>query len=195
MDLLAAIAENQKFKYVVKNEGFDAAMGAVQSGQADGMIAGMTINDKRKLTFDFSDGYFGDGQILVVPAASDITSLDGLSGKNIAVKTSTAGAEYAQSISGQYGFTLQFYEDSPTMYTAVVNGTNDACFEDFSVIGWAIKTDSLALKTVGEVINPGYYGFAVKLGTVPELITMFNAGLANLKSNGEYEKILAKYGY
>ena len=48
MDILAAIAEDQGFKYEVKNEGFDAAMGSVQSGQADAMIAGMTINDERR---------------------------------------------------------------------------------------------------------------------------------------------------
>ena len=47
-------------------------MGAVQAGQADGMIAGMTITDPRKETFDFSDGYFDDGQVLVVPASSSI---------------------------------------------------------------------------------------------------------------------------
>ncbi|MDR0862176.1 MAG: transporter substrate-binding domain-containing protein [Oscillospiraceae bacterium] len=195
MDLLAAIAVDQGFTYTIHNEGFDAAMGAVQSGQADGMIAGMTIKDSRKETFDFSDGYFADGQILVVPSGSAIASLDDLSGKVVAVKTSTAGADYALEISGQYGFTLQYYEDSPTMYTAVINGTNEACFEDFSVVGWAIVEDGLALQTVGDVINPGYYGFAVKKGTNPELITLFNAGLANIKSSGQYDTILAKYGY
>jgi polar amino acid transport system substrate-binding protein len=195
MDLLAAIAAEQGFKYTVKNEGFDAAMGAVQSGQADAMIAGMTIKDERKKTFDFSDGYFADGQILVVPTGSAIASLDDLAGKNVAVKTSTAGAEYAQEISGQYGFNLQFYEDSPTMYTAVVNGTNDACFEDFSVVGWAIKNDGLKLATVGDVINPGNYGFATKKGSNAELITKFNAGLKSIRDNGKYDEILAKYGY
>ena len=195
MDILAAVANDQGFKYEVQNIGFDAAMGAVQAGQADGMIAGMTITDKRKATFDFSDGYFDDGQVLVVPANGSIASLDDLKGVNVAVKTSTQGATYAQSISGQYGFTLQFYEDSPTMYTAVTNGSNGACFEDRSVIGWAIKEQGLALKTVGDVINPGSYGFAVKKGANADLLTMFNKGLANIKANGTYTTILAKYGY
>ncbi|MDR2648528.1 MAG: transporter substrate-binding domain-containing protein [Clostridiales bacterium] len=195
MDLLAAIAKDQGFSYAVKNEGFDAAMGAVQSGQADGMIAGMTITDKRKETFDFSEGYFQDGQILVVAEGSSISGLEDLNGQAAAVKTSTQGADYAQSISDQYGFTLQFYEDSPTMYTAVINGINAACFEDFSVIGWAIKNDGLALKTVGDIINPGAYGFATKKGSSPELLDMFNKGLASIKSNGQYDEILARYGY
>ncbi|MDR1778770.1 MAG: transporter substrate-binding domain-containing protein [Clostridiales Family XIII bacterium] len=195
MDLLAAIAEDQGFAYEIKNEGFDAAMGAVQSGQADGMIAGMTIKEERKETFDFSDGYFEDGQIFVVAADSDIDSLEDLNGTVVAVKTSTAGADYAASIADEYGFTLQYYEDSPTMYTAVINGVNVACFEDFSVIGWAIKNDGVKLKTVGDVINSAPYGFAVKKGENAELIELFNAGLANIKENGKYDEILAKYGY
>jgi polar amino acid transport system substrate-binding protein len=195
MDLMAAIAEDQGFKYEMHNEGFEPAMGAVQSGQADGMIAGMSITDVRKETYDFSNGYFEDGQIFVVPSDSDIASLEDLSGTVVAVKTSTQGAEYAESIKDEYGFTLQYYEDSPTMYTAVLNGTNAACFEDFTVIGWAIKSEDVALKTLGDKVNVKEYGFGVKKGTNADLIEKFNAGLANLKSSGKYEEILAKYGY
>ena len=195
MDILAAVAEDQGFTYEVKNEGFDASMGAVQSGQADAMIAGMTITEKRKETFDFSEGYFEDGQILVVKTDSDVTSFADLAGKTVAAKTSTQGAEYAQQVAEEYGFEVVFYEDSPTMYTAVVNGTNAACIEDRSVVGWAIKQENLDLVTIGDVINPGYYGFAVRKGENTELLEKFNAGLANIKANGKYDEILAKYGY
>lgn len=196
MDLLAAIAEDQGFKYDMHNEGFDAAMGAVQAGQADAMIAGMTINDKRKETFDFSEGYFEDGSILVVPAENtDITCAEDLAGKLVAAKKGTTSTTYAESIKDTIGFDITYFEDSPTMYQAVITGSAAACFEDRSVIGWAIKNDNVALKTIGEVVNPGYYGFATKKGQNTELIDMFNKGLANIKANGKYDEILAKYGY
>lgn len=195
MDILAAIAEDQGFKYEMHNEGFDASMGAVQSGQADAMIAGMTIKPDRAEIFDFSEGYFDDGQIMVVGKDSDIDSLDDLKGKVVAAKTSTVSSEYCESVKDEYGFTMQYYEDSPTMYTAVINGANACCFEDRSVVGWAIKKEGLALKTIGDVVNPGSYGFAVKKGQNAELIEMFNKGLANIKANGTYKKLLEKYGY
>ena len=195
MDLLAAIAADQGFEYEVRNEGFDASMGAVQSGQADAMIAGMTITDERAETYDFSEGYFEDGQILVAPANSGIESWEDLEGKVLAVKTGTMGADYAEANAEKYGYTLQYYEDSPTMYTAVINAANDACVEDYNVICWSIKTGDVKLATVGDIVNPAYYGFAVKKGENPELIEMFNAGLANIKANGEYDKILWNYGY
>lgn len=195
MDIFAAIAEDQGFKYEMHNEGFDAAMGAVQSGQADGMIAGMTINDKRKESFDFSEGYFEDGQIMVVAADSDIKTVEDLKGKTVAAKTSTMSAELTAAYAEEIGFEVVYYEDSPTMYTAVLNGTNVACFEDRSVIDWAIKSEGLALKTVGDIQNSAYYGFAVQKGTNSELIEMFNKGLSDIKENGKYDEILAKYGY
>ena len=194
MDLLAAIAKDQGFSYEMKNVGFDAAMGAVQAGQADGMIAGMTIKDERKKTFDFSDGYFEAGQILVVSANSSVASLADLKGKTVAVKAGTMGRDYAESVKAKYGFTTQTYKDSPTMYQAVIGGSNDACFEDAPVVQYAIAKQGVKLKTLGDVINPLPYGFAVQKGKVPELITMFNKGLANIKASGEYTKILANYG-
>ena len=162
MEILAAIAEDQGFKYEMHNEGFDAAMGAVQSGQADAMIAGMTINEKRKATFDFSDGYFEDGTVLVVSETSTVKTLEDLRGKSVAAKKGTTSTTYAESIKEKYGFTIEYFEDSPAMYNAVVSGNHDACFEDFSVIGWAIKNDNIKLQIVGDVVNSGFYGFAVK---------------------------------
>ncbi|MGI5874923.1 MAG: transporter substrate-binding domain-containing protein [Bacillota bacterium] len=195
MELLAAIAEDQGFEYEVKNEGFDASMGAVQSGQADAMIAGMTITEERAETFDFSEGYFEDGQILVAPENSDVAAWEDLSGKKLAAKTGTMGADYAAANADKYGYTVEYYEDSPTMYTAVTNGANAACVEDYNVICWAIEQGEVQLATVGDIVNPAYYGFAVKKGQNAELLDMFNAGLANIKDSGKYDEILAKYGY
>ena len=194
MDILAAIAADQGFEYTMENVGFDAALGQVQAGQADAVIAGMTIKPERAEIFDFSEGYFMDGQIMVVAADSDIDSIDDLAGKVVATKAGTMGLEYAEANKEQYGYTTTMFEGSVEMYQAVAQGSCVACFEDRAVIGTAIKNGDVNLKTVGEVINPAPYGFAVKKGTYPELIEMFNKGLENIKANGKYDEILAKYG-
>ncbi|MBQ4129012.1 MAG: transporter substrate-binding domain-containing protein [Ruminococcus sp.] len=193
MDIMAAIAEDQGFEYNMMNVGFDPALAKVQAGQADAVIAGMTITDERKEIFDFSEGYFEDGQVMVVAKDSDIDSLDDLKGEVVATKNGTMGAEYANANKDEYGYTTKAFEGSNEQYQAIINGNCVACFEDYTVIGDAIK-NGVELKTVGEKINPSFYGFAVKKGTNPELIEMFNAGLANIKENGKYDEILAKYG-
>lgn len=193
MEIMAAIAEDQGIKYEMHNEGFDASMGAVQSGQADAMIAGMTITDERKETFDFSEPYFDDGQVIV---AKEGTTLDDLKGKTVAAKTSTVGGEYAESIKDQYGFTINYYEGSDNMYQAVSTGADVACVEDFSVIGYAIKTGEVKLSIISsEPANVKGYGFAVQKGKNAELLQKFNAGLANIKASGKYAEILKQYGY
>lgn len=48
MDLIKAIAKDQGFNITIKNPGFDVALNDVQTGHADGMIAGMTVTDARK---------------------------------------------------------------------------------------------------------------------------------------------------
>lgn len=193
MDLLAAIAEDQGFAYTMENVGFDPALAAVLAGQADAFIAGATITEKRMETYDFSDGYFEDGQILVVAANSDIDALEDLNGKVVATKTGTMGREFAEEHKETYGYTTIAFESSTEMYMAVVQGQAAACFEDRSVAADAINK-GLELKLVGDVINPSFYGIGVLKGANAELIAMVNAGLENLKANGKYEEILAKYG-
>ncbi len=195
MEIMDAVAKDQGFEYEMHNEGFDASMGAVQAGQADAMIAGMTITDERKKTFDFSDAYFEDGQVLVVKPDSDIKGFEDLKDKKVACKTSTVSGEYAESVKDKYGFEIDYFEGSDTMYQAVVTGSADACIEDFSVIGYAIKDQNVELKIITDPVNVKGYGFAVKKGQNSELVEMFNKGLSNIKKSGDYDKILEKYGY
>lgn len=194
MDIMAAVAEDQGIKYEIHNEGFDASMGAVQSGQADAMIAGMTITDERKETFDFSEAYYDEGVVLVVKPDSGIESLEDIKGKKVACKTSTVGGEYGESLKEEYGIEINYYEGSDTMYQAVVSGAADICIEDYAPISYAIKTGAVDLKVITEPVEVRGYGFAVKKGENAELLKMFDAGLANIKANGKLEEIMTKYG-
>jgi len=195
MDLLEAIAKDQGFKYEVKALGFDASLQAVEAGQADGVIAGMSITDKRKEKFDFSESYYNVPVTIAVKADADIKSLDDLKGKAVAVKKGTTGATFAESVKDKYNFKITVYDDSPTMYQAIVTGNEVACFEDYPVMAYAIKTNTnLKLKVVEAVKEQETpYGFAVKKGQNAELIEKFNAGLANIKKNGVFDEIINRY--
>ena len=58
MDILAAVAEDQGFTYEVQPLGFDNAVMAVETGEADGIMAGLSIDEENRETFDFSDSYY-----------------------------------------------------------------------------------------------------------------------------------------
>lgn len=195
VDIVAAIAEDQGFNYELKSLGWDASIAACQAGQADGMIAGASITDERKESgWMFSDGYYTATQCMAVAENSDIKGFEDLKDKQVAVKTGTQGAAYAESLKDEYGFTLNYFEDSPTMYQAVAGGQAVACFEDTPIMAASIKDGGLGLKIVEGSENDGAdYGFAIFNSDEQELLDMFNAGLANIKANGKYDEIIAKY--
>ncbi len=195
VDIMKAIAEDQGFEAELKSLGWDAAIAACQAGQADGLIAGASITDERKASgWIFSDGYFTATQCMTVLAGSDIKGFADLSGKMVAVKTGTQGAAYAESLKEANGFDITYFEDSPTMYQAVIGGQCVACFEDTPIMAATIKENALPLEIVEGSENEGApYGFAVFKAEKQELIDKFNAGLANIKANGKYDEILAKY--
>lgn len=195
VDILAAVAEDQGFEYELKSLGWDAAIAACQSGQADGMIAGASITDERKDSgWKFSDGYYNATQSIAVKADSDIAGFADLDGKNVGVKTGTQGAAYAESLADENGFTITYFEDSPTMYQAVLGGQVTACFEDTPIMAASIKDGELDMKIVEGTENEGApYGFAIFNADNQELLDMFNAGLKDIKDNGKYDEIVAKY--
>ncbi len=195
MDLMEAIAKDQGINYEIKALGFDASVQALEAGQVDGVIAGMSITDKRKEKFDFSEAYYNVPVTIAVKADAEIKSLDDVKGKKVAVKKGPTGATFAESVKDKYDLKITTYDDSPTMYQAIVTGTEVACFEDYPVMAYAIKTNTnLKLKVVDavkEMETP--YGFAVKKGQNKELVEKFNKGLENVKKNGVFDEIINRY--
>ncbi|MGO2696226.1 amino acid ABC transporter substrate-binding protein/permease [Bavariicoccus seileri] len=194
MDLIRAIAEDQGFEIEIRPLGFNAAVQALEAKQVDGVIAGMSITDERKQSFDFSDPYYSAGTTFAVKKDSGIKSYDDLNGKTVAVKTGTTGADFVNSIKDEYNLKITTFEDSANMYEDVLAGNSDAAFEDTPVMAYAIKSQGLELEIPTDTEEAkSDLGFAVSKGENAELLQMFNDGLANLQASGEFEEILNKY--
>ena len=195
VDIIKAIAQDQNFKIDIQSLGWDAGVAAVQAGQADALIAGATIKQERiDSGWIFSDGYYNATQTFVVSEDSDIASYEDLKGKNVAVKNGTAGADFANSLKDEYGFTVTVFEDSPTMYQDVILGNSAACVEDTPIMAASIKEGNLALKIPEGMESDGApYGLAIMDEKNQELLDMFNKGLEDIKANGTYDEIIAKY--
>ena len=195
MDILAAIAKDQGFTYDLHYVGWDAAIAECQAGQADGMIAGASITEERQANgWIFSDGYYDATQGMAVAADSDIASIQDLAGKTVVVKNGTMSDQYATALSEEIGFTVTRVSTSPDMYQQVMGGQAAACFDDTPILKYSIKAGDLTMKFVeGTENEPASYGFAIFNADNQELIDLFNAGLANIKANGTYDEIIAKY--
>jgi polar amino acid transport system substrate-binding protein len=195
IDILRAVAEDQGFSYELRSLGWDAAVAAVMNGEAQALMAGATIKQSRIDTgWIFSEPYFYAAQTFVVPLSSTVSSFADLKGKTVAVKNGTSGADFAYSLRSKYDFKIKVFQDSPSMYSEVINGGCDALVEDAPTMADNIKKDRLPLYIPQGMADAGSpYGFVIMDVKNFELLEMFNAGLKNIMENGRYQKILEKY--
>ena len=192
MDMLKEISKREHFTYTLKPMSFNAGVQAVQAGQVDGILAGMSITDERKQTFDFGTPYYKSGIVMAVANKSKVDSLKDLKGKTVAAKTGSSGAMYAQRMAKKYDFKITYFNDSNTMYNDVIIGNTVAAFEDQPVMAYAIQQGT-KMKIVTDPADGNWYGFGVKKGANAALLKDFNAGYAKLVKDGTYDKIVNRY--
>lgn len=111
MELIRAIAQEEGFEVTIQSLGFNAALQALSSNQVDVVIAGMSITDERKATYDFSNPYFQSGiQMAIAENNDSITSYKDLDGKTVVAKTGSEGESYAKQHASEYGYTVTSVE-------------------------------------------------------------------------------------
>jgi polar amino acid transport system substrate-binding protein len=193
IDLLNAIAADQKFELDFQNVAWDGIFAGLQAGQYDAIISSVTITDERKQNFDFSDPYFDANQtIVVVTANADITGGESLIGKRVGVQIETTGAFAVREL----GLEPRQYDSPDLAMQDLVNGNLDAVVVDTPVAAlYANQAEQFTgrLKIIGDLPTNEQYGVPVQKGDPEGFLPLFNAGLANLRSNGEYDRIYAKH--
>lgn len=66
MKLASVIAEELDKTLYIKDMEFDSLVPAVQNGEVDIAMAGMTVTEKRLESVDFADGYYTSAQVITV---------------------------------------------------------------------------------------------------------------------------------
>ena len=129
----------------------------LNSGNCDIVASGITITEEREAKMDFSDPYFDADQGLLVPAGSDIASLEDLAGLSVGVQTATTGATFATDNE----LTSVEFEDLGLQIEALRSGSIDAVINDIAVLGPFASDDF----TVATTFPTGeQYGLGVKTG-------------------------------
>ena len=192
IDLLDAISKKLDLKLAVQDVGFDALQSGttLASGTCDLGASAMTITDERKANLDFSDPYYDSLQSLLVPADSDITSIDDLDGKIVGVQQGTTGEAYATE--NAPGAKLLQLPSDGELWPAIQAGTIDAILQDQPVNIEHEKADP-NYKIVEEYDTGESYGFAFAKGEKTELLEAVNAALGELRDSGEYDTIYDTY--
>ncbi|MGA9175430.1 MAG: basic amino acid ABC transporter substrate-binding protein [Thermoactinomyces sp.] len=193
-DLIQAIAKEENLKIDFKHYGWDQMLDGIARGKLDAGIAAITITDDRKKKYDFSTPYFEAKQLILVPTASNVTSLKQLKGKRIGVQTATTGEAVVQGMFGKTYSGLKGYDDIPSAIHDLELGRLDAVVVDNAVIMEYIKKLGKGKYKIVEdpSIKSEQYGIAVNKGN-HELLQKLNDGLKKVKADGTYDKIYQKY--
>lgn len=163
IDLANAIGEWLKAEVEFKQFVFDGLVPALQTGEVDMVIAGMTIRGDRALAVSMSDPYYKTGQAIMIPSANkDVKSWEELDvkGKKIAVGVGTTGALLAKS---QFkNATVVDFEDFPLAATAMSSGQADAVVYDEPAIAvWRLQHEGNVHQLEG-LLSAENLGIAVK---------------------------------
>ena len=92
-DIIAAIAEEIGMKSEFRNIAWDGIFASLESGQANVIASCVTITDKRKKAYVFSDPYYEVHQAVVVAKDSAIKKPEDLKGKKVGVQIGTTAIE------------------------------------------------------------------------------------------------------
>jgi glutamine transport system substrate-binding protein len=195
VDLIKAVAESQGMNVEVKNTGWDAMMNGLENGSVQVGIAGITIRDDRKKSFDFTTPYFTAKQVILVKEEnSTVTKVADLKGKKIGAQSGTTGAFLIEDTLGKGYVGLKGYKEIAGAVEDLQNGRIDAVVADNAVVKKFV--DKFNLKNVkiieDKTVQQEEYGIAVKKGN-KELLAKLNKGLETIKANGTYDKIYAKH--
>lgn len=192
MDLVGAIADSMGLKLEVKDVGFDGLQSGVvlASGQCDMGASAMTITDDRKKHLGFTDGYYDSEQSLLVPAGSDIKSIEDLAGKTVGVQQGTTGKKYATEHVPS-DTKIQDYPSDAELFPALQSKGVDAVLQDLPVN--LEHTQDGKFEIVAKYKTDEQYGFAVKKDGTEALLKELDAKLAELKDSGKYQEIYDKY--
>ncbi|MCR5798751.1 MAG: basic amino acid ABC transporter substrate-binding protein [Lachnospiraceae bacterium] len=174
---------------VIENMEFDSLLIALQNGQIDAAIAGMTITEERKESVDFSNPYYTATQVMIVKKDSTIAKAGDMADKKIVVIQGYTGETCVQDMGYQY----EAFKKGTEAILELSNGKCDVVVIDSATAQKYVK-DNPDLKIVedSDAFEAEEYAIAVKKGNT-ELLNQINASIDKMLADGTISELAAKY--
>ena len=189
MAIAKSIAEQNDMTVVVENMEFDSLLVALQNGQIDAVIAGMTATDERRETVDFSTPYYTATQVMIVKEDSDIASAADMADKKICVVQGYTGEVCVNDM----GYPYEAFKKGTEAVMELVNGKCDVVVID-SATAQKYVSDNEGLKIVEDAsaFESEEYAIAVQKGNT-ELLDKINKSIEAMLADGTVNELAVKY--
>lgn len=163
----------------------------LNSGQADMLIATLTITASRKNIIDFSDAYYIAGQTVLVNKSEGIKSFADLGGKRVGVTFGTTALEGIKTAIPDA--LIQGYKTYDEAYNALKANEIDAFASDDTILmGYEINDDTVKMLSQRYTQEP--YGIAFRKGIESTRTIEITNNILNLiRSNGKMSQLKNKW--
>lgn len=192
-EIAAAIAEKLGMELEIVDMDFNSILSAVNAGQVDFGMAGMTVREDRLLEVDFTQSYANGKQVVIVKEDSAITNVDDLFADGATYKAGvqkgTTGDIYATDDLGE-GRVVQ-YANGNEAILALTGGAVDCVIID-NEPAKALVAANAGLKILDTTYADEDYAICVKKGN-SELLEKLNGAIVALIADGTVDQIVAKY--
>ncbi len=192
-EMINAIAKKKNWTIKPFVTEFATLIAALKGKKADVLADAMYITDERKKQIAFTDVWYTQGEGMLVPGDSTLTSREDVKGKILGGQTGTVFADFIGTLGGSQ---TKFFDSQAALITAVENKQVDAAFTDSAVVAYSLvqkPNPKIKLVTPYTPFFPGKIGAGVRTEDT-QLLADLNAGLKELKTTPEYVAILKKYG-
>lgn len=197
-EIADALGKQLGIQIEFQNISFDAIIPGLTSGRYQMAMSAMTDNKERQKEVDFVDYFKAGAGIMTHSAdAAKYATLDDLCGVTAAVVKGTTEVPQADAQSkkceaeGKPGIKSVVFPGQNQVILALQNNRADVILMDSAPGAYA------ASQTTGLTMNPPYesqpFGIVFAKGTT-ELQTAVQKALEAIKSNGEYDAALKKFG-
>lgn len=189
MAIAKQIGEEMGKTATIESMEFDSLLIALENGQVDAVIAGMTITEERKQSVDFSTPYYKATQVMIVKEGSDITCATDMADKKICVVQGYTG----ETCVNEMGYPYEAFKKGTEAVLELVNGKCDVVVID-SATAQKYVSDNPGLVIVEDesAFEAEEYGIAVKKGN-PELLNAINASIEKMLEDGTISRLAVEY--
>ncbi|MCF0076330.1 ABC transporter substrate-binding protein [Streptomyces lomondensis] len=211
-DLAAAMGKQLGVDFQFENGTFDTLITGLRSKRYDIAMSAMTDTKDRQEGIDSDTGkqvgegvdfvdYFTAGVSIYTKKGDDqgIKTWSDLCGKKIVLQRGTVSEDLAKAESKKCPagkkIAIEPFDNDQQAQTRLRAGGADAGSSDFPVAAYAVKTSGGGkdFQLVGEQVEAAPYGIAVAKNQT-QLRDALKAALDAIIDNGEYDKIMKKWG-
>ena len=192
-EIAAAIAEKLGMELEIVDMDFNSILSAVNAGQVDFGMAGMTVREDRLLEVDFTQSYANGKQVVIVKEDSAITNVDDLFADGATYKAGvqlgTTGDSYCTGDLGD-DRVIQ-YSNANEAVLALIGGSVDCVVID-NEPAKALVAANEGLKILETSYADEDYAICVAKENT-NMLEALNKAIDELTADGTIDAIVAKY--